>query len=83
MKFKGFWYDSLIICIIAGVSAAFIAITAFVGQQHNLAIAECIAFLIICAVYVYRAVTAKKRYKRFILKTSKTLSRTLSSETGT
>lgn len=72
MKFKGFWYDSLIICLIAGVSAAFIAITAFMGQ-HSLAIAECIAFLILCAVYVYRAVTAQKRYKRFIVKTSKKL----------
>lgn len=71
MKFKGFWYDSLIICLIAGISAAFIAITVFV--EPRLAIAECIAFLIVCAVVVYRAVTAKKRYKRFISKTAKKL----------
>ncbi len=71
MKFKGFWYDSLIICLIAGISAAFIAITVFVNPR--LAIAECIAFLIVCGIVVYRAVTAKKRYKRFIIKTSKKL----------
>lgn len=71
MKFKGFWYDSLIICLIAGISAAFIAATAFVNP--HLAIAECIAFLIVCVIVVYRAVTAKKRYKRFIIKTSKKL----------
>ncbi len=71
MKFKGFWYDSLIICLIAGISAAFIAITAYF--EPSLAIAECIAFLIVCAIVIYRAVTAKKRYKRFIIKTSKKL----------
>ncbi len=71
MKFKGFWYDSLIICLIAGISAAFIAITVFV--EPRLAVAECIAFLAICIIYVYRAVTAKKRFKRFIIKTSKKL----------
>lgn len=71
MKFKGFWYDSLIICLIAGVSAAFIAMTVFV--EPRLAIAECIAFLIVCVIVVYRAVTAKKRYKRFVIKTSKKL----------
>ncbi|MBQ2973471.1 MAG: DHH family phosphoesterase [Clostridia bacterium] len=71
MKFKGFWYDSLIICLIAGISAAFIAMTVFV--EPRLAIAECIAFLIVCVIVVYRAVTAKNRYKRFIIKTSKKL----------
>ncbi len=71
MKFKGFWYDSLIICLIAGISAAFIAITVFV--EPRLAVAECIAFLFVCIIVVYRAVTAKKRYKRFIIKTSKKL----------
>ena len=71
MKFKGFWYDSLIICLIAGISAAFIAMTVFV--EPRLAIAECIAFLVVCVIVVYRAVTAKNRYKRFIVKTSKKL----------
>lgn len=72
MKFKGFWYDSLIICLVAGISAIFIAFTAFSGEP-KLAIAECIAFLVVGAVFIYRAVTAKKRYKRFIIKTSKKL----------
>lgn len=71
MKFKGFWYDSLIICLIAGITAAFIAMTVFV--EPRLAIAECIAFLIVCVIVVYRAVTAKNRYKRFIIKTAKKL----------
>ncbi len=71
MKFKGFWYDSLIICLIAGISAAFIAMTVFV--EPRLAIAECIAFLIVCVIVIYRAVTAKNRYKKFIIKTSKKL----------
>lgn len=71
MKFKGFWYDSLIICLIAGISAAFIAMTVFV--EPRLAIAECIAFMIVCVIVVYRAVTAKNRYKRFIVKTAKKL----------
>lgn len=71
MKFKGFWYDSLIICLIAGISAAFIAMTVFV--EPRLAIAECIAFLIVCVIVVYRAITAKNRYNKFIIKTSKKL----------
>ncbi len=62
MKFKGFWYDSLIICLVAGISAIFIAFTAF-SDEAKLAIAECIAFLVVGAVFIYRAVTAKKRYK--------------------
>lgn len=71
MKFKGFWYDSLMLCLVAGISAAFIAITVFVEPQ--LAIAESVAFLIVCVIVVYRAITAKKRYNRFLIKTSKKL----------
>lgn len=71
MKFRGFWYDSLIICLIAGISAAFIAMTVFL--EPRLAIAECIAFLIVCVIVIYRAVTAKNRYKKFLIKTSKKL----------
>ncbi len=71
MKFKGFWYDSLVICLVSGFAAAFIAITVFVDPR--LAIAESVAFLIICAIVIYRAVTARKRYNRFIVKTSKKL----------
>ncbi|MBQ2694138.1 MAG: DHH family phosphoesterase [Clostridia bacterium] len=71
MKFKGFWYDSLMICLTAGIAAVFIAMTAFV--EPRLAVAEGIAFLIVCVIAVYRALSAKNRYKRFIIKTSKKL----------
>ena len=71
MKFKGFWYDSLMICLAAGFSAVFIAMTVFV--EPRLAIAEGIAFLIVCVIAVYRALSAKNRYKRFLVKTSKKL----------
>ena len=71
MKFKGFWYDSLMICLTAGISAVFIAMTVFV--EPRLAIAECIAFLMVCVIAVYRAFSAKNRYKRFLLKTSRKL----------
>lgn len=59
------------ICLTAGISAVFIAMTVFV--EPRLAIAECIAFLIVCVIAVYRALSAKNRYKRFIIKTSKKL----------
>ncbi len=71
MKFKGFWYDSLMICLAAGFSAVFIAMTVFV--EPRLAIAEGIAFLIVCVIAVYRALSAKNRYKKFLIKTSKKL----------
>ncbi len=71
MKFKGFWYDGLLISLAAAVSAVFIAVTAFV--EPKIAIAEGIAFLVVCAIAVYRALSAKNRYKRFIAKTSKKL----------
>ncbi len=71
MKFKGFWYDSLTICLTAGLVAAFIAMTAFV--EPRLAIAEGIVFLMVCVIVIYRAVTAKKRYNRFLIKTAKKL----------
>lgn len=59
------------ICLTAGIAAVFIAMTAFVEQR--LAVAEGIAFLIVCVIAVYRALSAKNRYKRFIIKTSKKL----------
>ncbi len=71
MKFKGFWYDGLLICLAAAASAVFIVMTVFV--EPRLAIAEGIAFLIVCIIAVYRALSAKNRYKRFIAKTSKRL----------
>ena len=71
MKFKGFWYDSVLLCLVAGISAAFIAMTVFI--EPRLAVAECVAFLIVFAVAVYRALSAGNRYKRFLIKTSKKL----------
>lgn len=71
MKFKGFWYDGLMICLAAGFSAVFIAMTFFV--EPRLAVAECIAFVLVCVVAVYRALSAKNRYKKFLIKTSKKL----------
>jgi hypothetical protein len=50
MKFKGFWYDSLLICLAAGIAAVFVAMTVFV--EPRLAIAEGIAFLIVCVFSV-------------------------------
>ena len=50
MKFKGFWYDGLLISLAAAVSAVFIAMTVFV--EPRLAIAEGIAFLIVCVIAV-------------------------------
>lgn len=69
MKFKGFWYDGLLISLAAAFSAVFIVMTVFV--EPRLAIAEGIAFFIVCAIAVYRALTAGNRYKRFIAKTSR------------
>ena len=71
MKFKGFWYDGLLIFLAGGIGAFFVALTAFVNPK--LAISEGIAFLIICIFAVYRALSAKKRYKKFLVKTTKKL----------
>ncbi len=71
MKFKGFWYDGLMIFMAAGISAVFIAMTFFV--EMRLAVAECIAFILVCIIAVYRALSAKNRYKRFLARTSKKL----------
>lgn len=71
MKFKGFWYDGLLIGLAAGIFAAFTAMTFFV--EPRLAASEGVAFLIVCVIALYRAVSAKNRYKRFLVKTSKKL----------
>lgn len=71
MKFKGFWYDGLLIGLAAGISAAFIVMTALIKPE--LAICEAVAFAIVCLIAVYRAVTARNRYKRFLYRTSKKL----------
>lgn len=71
MKFKGFWYDGLLIGLAAGVSAAFIVMTAFVKPE--LAVCEAVAFALVCLIAVYRAVSAHGRYKRFLIRTAKKL----------
>lgn len=71
MKFKGFWYDGLMIVIAAVIAAVFVAMTFFV--EPRLAVAECVGLVIVCVIAVYRALSAKNRYKRFLIKTSKKL----------
>ncbi len=71
MKFKGFWYDGLMICLAAVFSAVFIGITFFV--EMRLAVIECIIFILVCIIATYRALSAKNRYKRFLARTSKKL----------
>ena len=71
MKFKGFWYDSLLIFLTAGIAAVFIAMTFFF--EKRLAAAECLAFALVIVIAVYRAVSAKGRYKKFLIKTAKKL----------
>ena len=71
MKFKGFWYDGLMIFLAAAIAAVFIVMTALV--EPRLAVAECIAFVLVCVIGVYRALSAKNRYRRFLIKTSKKL----------
>ncbi|MBR4858600.1 MAG: DHH family phosphoesterase [Clostridia bacterium] len=71
MKFKGFWYDSLLIFVTAGISAVFIAMTFFI--EKRLAAAECLAFALVIVIALYRVFSAKSRYKKFIVKTAKKL----------
>ncbi len=71
MKFKGFWYDSLLIFLTAGISAVFIVMTFFF--EKRLAAAECLAFALVIVIALYRALSAKSRYKKFLIKTAKKL----------
>lgn len=71
MKFKGFWYDSLLIFVTAGIAAVFIAMTFFF--EKRLAAAECLAFALVFTIALYRAFSAKSRYKKFLIKTAKKL----------
>lgn len=71
MKLKGFWYDKLLICLFALFAVAFIGITAFV--EPRIALVEFVAALIIFAVTVYRILSAKHRYKKFMESVSEKL----------
>ncbi len=71
MKFKGFWYDSLLIFLTAAIAAVFIAITFFF--EKRIAVAECLAFALVIVLAVYRAFSAKSRYKKFLIKSAKKL----------
>ncbi len=71
MKFKGFRYDSLLIFLTAGIAAVFIAMTFFI--EKRLAAAECLAFALVIVIALYRSLSAKSRYKKFLIKTSKKL----------
>lgn len=71
MKLKGFWYDKLVICLLAVFVAAFIGITAFI--EPKIALCELAAALIIFAVAVYRIYSARFRYKKFMESVSEKL----------
>lgn len=71
MKFKGFWYDSLLVFLTAGIAAVFTAMTFFF--EKRLAAAECLAFALVFTIALYRAFSAKSRYKKFLIKTAKKL----------
>lgn len=69
MKIKGFWHDFVLTGIAAAVAAIFIVITAFI--EPRLALAECCGFVAVLGVALLRALTAKNRYKKFLLRLSK------------
>ena len=71
MKFKGFWYDGLMIFVAAAFAIAFIIMTFFFDSR--LALAECMGFVLVCVIAVYRALSAKNRYKKFLIKTARKL----------
>ncbi len=71
MKLKGFWYDKLLIGLVAAFTAVFILITAF--YKPYLALAELAVFAVIMSIAVYRVITANRRYKKFMEVTSESL----------
>lgn len=71
MKFKGFRYDGLLISLTAICAAAFIAATFFI--RPNLAFAECVVVLVVAAVALFRVLSSKRRYKKFLIKTAQKL----------
>ena len=81
MKFKGFWYDILLLSLIAVFAVVFVGITAVV--EPVIAMAEAIIALLLIAFAFYRIFTSKIRYKRFVLKTAKKLDFTENRVTST
>ena len=71
MKLKGFTYDGVSISVAAVAAAAFIAATVFVNPK--LALAECIVFIAVAGVVLYRMLTMRGKYKKFILRVSREL----------
>ena len=71
MKLKGFWYDKLLIILLAVFAVIFIGLTALL--EPKVAVAELVAAIIIFAIAAYRVITAKHRYKKFMETTSKNL----------
>lgn len=71
MRFRGFWYDGLTILIVAVFAAVFTVALVFV--EPRLAAAQGAAFIVACAIAFSRTFSAKNRYKRFLIKTSKKL----------
>lgn len=71
MKLKGFWYDRLLVILLAVLTAVIIGLSALLEPQ--VALAEFIAALVIFGIAVYRIVTAKQRYKKFMEAASQNL----------
>ncbi len=71
MKSKGFWYDALLIGLVILFSAVFIGVTAVI--EPVLAIAEGAVALFLISFAVIRVFVSKRRFKRFLIKTTKKL----------
>lgn len=71
MKLKGFWYDKLVVILLAVFTVIIIGLTALL--EPKVALAELIAALVIFGITAYRVVSAKVRYKKFMEAVSKNL----------
>lgn len=71
MKFKGFWYDGISICVALVAAAAFIICAVFIDRR--LALAECAVLLAVCILLFVRMLSAGKRYRKSMIKLSKKL----------
>ncbi len=71
MKLKGFIYDGVSICVAAVAAAAFVVATVFLNPK--LALAECIVFIAVTGFVLYRMLTMRRRYRKFILRLTREL----------